>query len=303
MNRPPIAIVGVPSSAGARRGGQEEGPGALRAAGLVASLRERGLDVVDRGDLPGAVYRPDADHPRAQNAELVLRVAGEVAAAVEAASAGGAFPCVLGGDCTITLGVVAGLLRRGPSLGMLYFDADLDLNTPDTTPSGIFDGMVTAHLLGRGHPPLVGCGPRQPLLGESELAFFGYDAAGEGVDPQELLALERSASPRFPVAAVRADPPGAARRALAALAGRTERFLLHFDVDVTETTAVDVPHRNGLSLAAAGAALEVFLASPRCAGLVVTELNPRLDAAGAAVRELADRLAAALSALPVNPPS
>lgn len=291
----PIALLGVPSSAGARRGGQEQGPAALRGAGLVTSLRAHGLEVTDRGDLPRAVYRPDAESPHAQNADLVCHVARQVAAAVAAASAGGAFPVVLGGDCTITIGVLPGL-GLGPGVGLLYLDADLDLNTPDTTPSGIFDGMVTAHLLGRGHPELAHLGPRYPLLDEAHLAFFAYDEAGGGIDPPELAALAASAALRYPAAAVRADPLGTARTALAALEQRVERFLVHFDVDVTDTTAVDVPHADGLPLATAAMILGTFLASGRCAGLVVTELNPQLDPEGTAARRLADSLAATLAA-------
>jgi arginase len=291
-----IDLLGAPSSAGARRRGQEEAPAALRAAGLVAALAARGLAVTDLGDVERAVFRPDTDHPRAQNRRLVARVVRSVAAAVEAASGDGALPLVLGGDCTVTLGVVAGLVRRAPDLGLLYVDGDLDLNTPATTPSGIFDGMVTAHLLGRGEPELARFGPRHPLLAESHLAFFGYDATSGAVDPPELDALAASSTPRFPAERVRAAPLAVAEEALAALSTRADRILVHFDVDVTDTPAVDVPHPGGLSLETALAILGVLLASPQLAGLVVTEHNPRLDPAGVEARRLAAGLAAALPA-------
>ncbi len=150
MSSTQLAIIGVPSSAGARLVGQEEAPSVLRGAGLISSLTELGFDVIDLGDLPKAEFRPDPENPRAQNGGLVCRVARDVAAKVEAASSSGALPIVLGGDCTITIGALAGLLGQGSSLGLLYLDGDLDLNTPDTTSSGVFDGMVTAHILGRG---------------------------------------------------------------------------------------------------------------------------------------------------------
>jgi arginase len=290
-----LAILGVPSSAGARRVGQEGAPSALRAAGLVRSLRDRGIDVVDQGDLPPVTFRPDADHPTAQNLGLVERVAREVSLDVERIRGEDALPVVLGGDCTITLGVVAGLLAEGSSLGLLYFDGDLDLNTPGTSPSGILDGMVTAHLLGRGDRRLAGLGPRCPLLEEADLVYFGYDVGAGGIDRPELSSLGQMATPRFPLEAIRDDPKAAARQALATLEGRVERILVHFDVDVTDTAAVDVPHSGGLSLEDAVEVLELFLASPRCAGLVVTELNPELDADGSVTRRLAGCLAGALT--------
>ncbi len=296
MRQKQLAIIGVPSSAGARLVGQEEAPSALRAAGLIASLTELGFEVIDHGDLPRVEFRPDPENPRAQNGGLVRRVAREVAARVEAASGNGALPVVLGGDCSITIGVLAGLLAQGSSLGLLYFDGDLDLNTPDTTASGIFDGMVTAHLLGRGDSELARIGPRYPLLQESDLVYFGYSESAGAIDPPELLALERSAAQRYPLKAVREDPLATAREALSALENRVERILVHFDLDVTDVSAVDVAHPNGLSLDTAASVLELFLASPKCVGLVLTEFNSRLDGDGSLARRLVADLAGTLAA-------
>lgn len=298
---PRLAILGVPSSAGARRAGQEEGPKALRTAGLVTNLAELGLAVRDGGDLPQVGFRPDPENPRAQNAGLVRQVARAASLGVRAVADGGEMPVVLGGDCTISLGVVAGLLRSDSTLGLLYLDADLDLNTPETTPTGILDGMVTAHLLGRGLAELAGIGPARPLIEESRLTYFGYDESGGGVDPQELAALERSSAPRYPIEAVRRDPRATARAALEELESRADRILVHFDVDVTELPAVDVAHAAGLPLATALAALGVFLSSPACCGLVVTELNPLLDPDGSCARRLATGLAEALAAALLPP--
>jgi len=77
-----------------------------------------------------------------------------------------------------------------------------------------------------------------------------------------------------------------------------ERILVHFDIDVTDTKAVDVPHANGLSLDGAVEALKVFMASPKCAGLVLAEFNPELDADGSVARRLVALLTDGLSALP-----
>jgi len=184
-----FAIIGVPSSAGARRPGQEQAPSALRASGLVDSLEERGVDVFDRGDLPKIVFRPDPENPRKQNLGDVGRVARNVAAELGRARGKETCPVVLGGDCTITIGVVAGLLGQGSSLGLLYLDGDLDLNTPETTPSGIFDGMVTAHLVGRGDQELALIGPEYPLLQESHLVYFGYNVSAGSIDTARTVCV------------------------------------------------------------------------------------------------------------------
>jgi arginase len=290
----PLALIGVPSSAGARRTGQEEGPAAFRAAGLLERLRTKGLEVSDLGDLPSVSFRPDPEHPRQQNLALVVDVVRQVADRVDQALASRRSPLVLGGDCSLSLGVIAGLLRHYRRLGLLYFDADLDLNTPETTPSGVFDGMVLAHILGRGLPELAEIGPRCPLLSEEDIVPFGYDTASGWIDPPELEILERSRMLSYPLARVRADPAAAARDALRRLERRSDAILVHFDVDVMDFPAVDVPHPRGLDAESAFTALEIFVGSPSCAGVVVTELNPVEDPDRAHTARLVDGLVEAL---------
>src|SRR5688572_28300729 len=81
---------------------------------------------------------------------------------------------VLGGDCTVELGTVAGALRGTQSVGVVYIDLDTDLNTPESTSDGALDWMGVAHLLGiRGSlPELVQLGPRTPMLQPDQLLFF-----------------------------------------------------------------------------------------------------------------------------------
>ena len=296
MNLPRLALIGVPSSAGARREGQEEAPAAFRAAGLLERLRAKGLDVVDLGDLPPVSFRPDPEHPRQQNATLVVDVARRAADCVDRALASRRLPLVLGGDCSLSLGVIAGLLRHHLRLGLLYFDGDVDLNTPETTPSGAFDGMVMTHILGRGVAQLAGIGPRRPLLSEEEIILFGYKMEAGGIDPPEVEALERSRMSRYPLARVRADAAAAARDALLRLESRSDAFLVHFDVDVMDLPAADVPHPGGLDAESTFAALSIFLAAPKCAAVVVTELNPTLDPDCSQTAFLVDGLVEALGA-------
>lgn len=298
MNVRELTLIGVPSSAGARRTGQEGAPAALRSAGLAKRLRAKGLDVAESDDLPVVSFRPDPGHPRQQNLDLVLDVARQVADRVDRTLSSRRFPIVLGGDCSLSLGVIAGLLRHHARLGLLYFDGDVDLETPETTPSGIFDGMVLAHVLGRGVPQLAGIGPRRPMLSEEDVVLFGYNLEAGWIDPPELLALERSHLTKYPLSRVRADAAGAAREALLHLEGRSEAFLAHFDVDVMDFPAADVPHAHALDVESAFAALRVFVASPACAALAVTELNVERDPGGAHAERLVRELVEALGAPP-----
>src|SRR6266545_2986209 len=271
-----IALIGVPTSAGSHGPGQEKAPQALRRAGLVEGLRAAGLEVEDHGDLPTARYQAHAAVDRGQR------------------------PLVLGGDCTITLGVVAGFARHGDELGLVYLDGDADLSTPATSRSGVLDSMGVAHLLGEGAPALAGIGPRTPLLAPDRLLLFGYDDPDGLGEPQQAL-LARHAPAAWPATRARAVPGGpraAAAAALAELEARSGTVVVHFDVDVVDSgdlPLANFPHfGQGLSLTDTLACLEAFLASPKLGGLVVTEVNPDHDPGGQLAR-LVDGLVAALA--------
>src|SRR5215470_19798148 len=133
-------MIGVPTSAGAHHAGQDLAPDALRAAGLTDQLTSSGLNVTDAGNLPGAVFATDHANPAARNLGTVARVAGEVADAVESAAGDGSLLLLLGGDCTITIGAVAGLRRLHPGAGLIYLDGDTDIGLPGDG-SGILDSM------------------------------------------------------------------------------------------------------------------------------------------------------------------
>ena len=150
-----LDIIGAPSSAGAYTPGQEQAPQALRAAGLVAALQSRRIEVKDRGDVPGFRWRVDLQHPRAMNADAVATVATAVAGLVAQSLDDGSAVLVLGGDCTVGIGTVAGALAGAANVGLVYVDLDTDLNTPQTTTDGALDWMGVAHMLG---PPGHGAG-------------------------------------------------------------------------------------------------------------------------------------------------
>ena len=108
MSRP-VGVIGVPTSAGAFAPGQEQAPRALREAGLLESLREGGVVVEDRGDRDLWRWRPDRENRRAQNMRAVVEIVRETAGRVAEVAGSGQATLVLGGDCTVGVGTVAGL--------------------------------------------------------------------------------------------------------------------------------------------------------------------------------------------------
>ena len=293
-----LTVIGVPCSAGAHHGGLERGPAALRAAGLLDRLRRGGWEASDAGDLTPRVFTADAAHPQARNRDAVLLACRDVADATGRVIAAGRIPVLLGGDCSITVGAVAGCLAQRPDTGVLYLDGDADLRTPQTTIAGNFDGMVIAALLGEGDPGYAGLARTMPMLPPQRLALLGYDDAD--IDPRERHLLGPPVS-HADGPQVAADPLGAAAAAHAQVEASADAIVVHFDVDAVDSAHLPLAnyphHGKGLTFDTAMTVLHELCASPAFAGLVLTEVNPTHDPGGELLGRYAGGVAAALAGL------
>jgi arginase len=290
-------LIGVPTSAGAHHAGQDLAPAALRQAGLVDRLVKAGVPVTDAGDLPGAKFAVDREHPAARNLDAVVRVAREVADAVADITRSGRRPIVVGGDCTITLGVVAGLRRIHPDVGLAYVDADADLNDSGSA-TGILDATGVAHLLGQGADELAALDGEPPLLSADRIALVGTDP--REVSAEQRAFLTAAGISQAGAAEFSADPEGTARAALAALARSAGPVIVHFDVDLVDSGDLPLgnfPHYGtGVLFDHAVRGLRVLLADPACAALVLTEVNPTHDPDGSLLGLYAAGIADAFTA-------
>ena len=274
MNFRYLHLIGAPSSAGAYAAGQEKAPTAFRRHGLVAALSKAGLQVHDRGNIDRFRWRPDLANLKAMNVDVVRRVALSVADQVaDALTANGAV-LVLGGDCTVELGTVAGAVRGSESVGLVYIDFDADLNPPEES-DGALDWTGIAHLLDipGAAPQLVTLGPRRPLLSPSDVLLFAVENVTDG----EEETIRSQSIRKISLQEVKADPREAARQALA-WASRYERLLIHFDVDVLTYVecpiAENVRRCEGLRLEEIGRVLGILLKAPNWRALTITEANP-----------------------------
>jgi arginase len=285
-------LTGVPTSAGAHHAGQDKAPAALRAGGLVDRFRAAGISVTDNGDLTGSVFSVDHAHPEARNLTAVVKVAREVADAVAGQVEDGQRPLIVGGDCTITLGVVAGFRRVHPDVGLAYVDGDADLGES----SGILDGSGVAHLLGYGEPELAGLAGPPPLLHPSRLAIVGCDPREVTDRGRRFLADNGVSYTEGPE--LIADPEAAGRKVLRALAGGGP-IIVHFDVDVVDSGDLPLgnfPHYDsGVRLEHVVRCLRVLLRHPSCAALVLTEVNPTYDGDGSLLDRYLEGLTSALA--------
>jgi len=290
-----IALIGAPSSAASLALGTEKAPGALRAAGLIERLQSAGFDVTDYGDCAPRLFADDEEHRRARNLTQIVAGLNDLKARTEIAAKTGALVLVLGGDCAQAVGLLTGARRYYKHINLLWFDRDADLNTPATTPSGRIDGMVVAHIIGKGAPELVRFWGEPPLVREPDITLFGV----ERLDPPEQEFLSKA-----PLRCIRASDiqvKGAASSALDALThlhADTREFVVHLDLDVItqdEFPAVVVPGAGGLRFDDVRAALKEFARSKNLVGLEIAQFNPDKDANGDCARKIVELLVEALS--------
>jgi arginase len=291
-----VTLVEAPTSAGGYSPGQEDGPRALLEAGLVERLEAAGVAVRHGGQVIPFRWQPDPDNPRAANAGAVVDRAGHVADLVRSAPAED-MVVVLGGDCTVGVGTVAGLLQRVRRLGLVYVDRHADLNVPDSTVDGALDWMGVAHMLDvdgvvDGLAALAG---RRPMLSSGQVSFLGL---GPYTDFEAEVLIDRRL-PLLDVERAASDPRGSARAALSPLEA-CDALAIHFDVDLVDfldaPLAENTDRGTAPSLAACGEILIELLADARARALTVTEFNPHHGAQdGETTQRLLEALVVALS--------
>jgi arginase len=294
-----IVVVGSPTALGGQFGGMEATPGELRRAGLVDRLvargERRGVRWVDHGDVTNDPGWMSDDDPRARNrariCDYLPRLAKHVVVALAHAGPDARL-LALGGDCTSHAGALAGLRRagRGARLGLAWFDAHGDFNTPDTTPSGDVWGMPFAMACGRGDTDLVAA-VDGPTVRATDAALLG----GQVLDEMESRALALSGVAQFGPATL-ADPAG--RAALAAWAGvvsaRVDGWYIAVDLDAIDASSglsVAMPEHGGLDLATALLAIGIVAGSGPVVGFGATAAMARPDIDFAPTADAIARLA------------
>jgi arginase len=175
-------IVEAPSHLGLRAAGVEALPEALLGAGFAKRLGAR------RGTrLAPPPFDPTIDAGTGLlNPHGLVDYAPRLADAVGAVLDQGAFPIVVGGDCTILLGITLALCRRG-RYGLLFCDGHADFYQPEAEPTGEAASMELALITGRGPDLVTDLEGRHPLLRDEDVVVFGFrdadHATAEGSRP------------------------------------------------------------------------------------------------------------------------
>ena len=291
-----VAILGVPMDLGSDRRGVDMGPSAIRYAGLEAAIRATGRACRDDGDLsvprPEPLARQDSAGDTASHIEEIISVCGSVRDRVGALIAEGTLPVILGGDHSISIGTVSGAAEAA-EIGVLWFDAHGDFNTPQTSPSSNVHGMSLAALLGIGS--FDGDAISATNLDQENVALIGI----RELDPEESDQLRESDINVYTMAEV--DERGLAdvtRDAIEQVSRAHGGVHVSLDMDVldpTEAAGVGTPVRGGVTYREAHIAMEqVATLGERLRSFDVVEVNPTLDTENATAELAVELTASAL---------
>jgi arginase len=212
VNHQPIVLLSAPYDSG--HYGKRMGAGPLALAGAADRLRERGHPVREQS----LSVRPEWQ----AELETAFELHRLIAVATTGARAAGEVPVLLSGNCNATLGVLAGLSASVPRLGLVWFDAHGDFNTPETDANAYLDGQGLAMITGRGWPALTASVPGFHALPDDRVLMIGTRA----LDEREAGPLHESGITTLAPAQARDSTA-----AIAAFAERVDAVHIHLDLD------------------------------------------------------------------------
>lgn len=288
-----IEIIGVPVDLGAGRRGVDMGCSAIRIAGLEQRLEALGHKVLDGGDID--VQIPETQRVgagRLRYKQAILAQSDALRQRVEKSLAEGRMPLVLGGDHSLAIGSIAGtsnhFAREGEPVGLIWFDAHGDANTPDTTPSGNIHGMSLAVSIGLGDSELVNLGGRSPKIQPRHAVLIGV----RDLDPGERENLKRANVNVYTMRDV--DERGmrdVLDEAIKIASDGTAGIHLSFDLDVLDpedAPGTGTPVRGGITYREAHLAMEMLSDRAQIVAIDLVEVNPVLDTQNATAILAAD---------------
>jgi arginase len=277
-----VSILGVPLGFGSSLAGVDIGPAALRVARLNQRIAQLGYEVRDLGDM--RIARPQSVEGQAGNVKYldeISIVCEELAAEVRNILGAGELPLVLGGDHSIAIGSIAGVSsffrEHNQTLGLIWFDAHADMNTPETSPSGNIHGMPLSTLLGYGATQLTHVAGFAPKLEPRFCAHIG----ARDIDQGERELIRRLGMRFFTMREIDERGMSVCMDEAIGIASRASGgYCVTFDVDALDPG--DAPGsgtlvRGGLTYREAHLGMEKIAEAGGMRSLEIVEINTALD--------------------------
>lgn len=269
-----IAIIGVPIDFGQNKRGVDMGPSAIRYASLVEELQNLDYHVSDFGNISVPLRSTTVQNKNLKNLSEIEEVCEVLKEDVSKIIEKNKFPIILGGDHSIAIGTVAGITKKYTNLGVIWFDAHGDMNTPETTPSGNIHGMSLAVLLGYGELSLVRIAGN--VLKSENVVIIG----ARSLDIGEQNFIKEKGIKVYTMHEI--DKLGMCQVIEQSLAYLSHCEGIHVSLDLDGLDPSDAPGvgtqvEGGITYREGHLAMEMMAESRRVVSLELVEVNPILD--------------------------
>jgi arginase len=262
-----IDLLEVPYDSGHRNLRMGSGPEHFLKNGLQSSLEKEGHQVSLKQIESASGFRSEISTAFELNRILAKRVRS----AVEQNH----FPLVLAGNCNCAVGILAGL--DSDNVGLIWYDAHGDFNTPETTRSGFLDGMALAMVTGRCWSHLAASVSNFRPLPEDKVLLVG----ARDFDPEEGELLKHSEIHHIPSSSVNnKDFEERLQSSLLALQKKVQNVYVHIDLDVLdpqEAPANQFGASGGLSVEQAESSIRLICRHLPLRALSVAAYDPEYD--------------------------
>ena len=300
-----VGILGVPLGFGAGQTGSELGVNAMRlttfrGSKLSQHIREMGFVVNDHGDAWIVQPANEEDTGNPKHLAEMLASSANIIEKVSAMLDNDEFPIILGGDHAIAIPTFSAIAnhykQQGTEIGLIWFDAHADINTPETSPSGNIHGMPLATILGHGNEELVNLCGYAPKLNPKYFAHVG----ARDVDPGERSQIEKLGLRDNFFTMSDIDKRGMAEcveDAIAIASKAPGGYAVTFDIDMIDprfAPGSGTLVRGGTTYREAHLALEMIAAHGGMRSFEIVEVNPLLDQSNITVELACELILSAL---------
>lgn len=304
-----VGLVGVPLGFGAGKPGSELGVSAIRLAEfrgkrISGHIKDLGYEVTDHGDVE--IDTPDFESGEKQKPKYfseILSSSERMAEKLRTILADGHIPVIIGGDHSIAAGTFSGISSHfrsaGEEIGLIWFDAHADMNTPDTSPSGNAHGMPLSTLLGFGAPEMVELEGFSPKLDKRYLAHIGGRDLDDG---ERMLVHELGIRDQFFTMSDidRRGMTNCVKAAIEIASKAPAGYAVTFDVDVIDprfAPGSGTLVRGGITYREAHVALEMIAEHGGLRSFEIVEVNPTLDRSNITAKLAGELILSALGKL------
>lgn len=310
-----VSITYVPADCGSVIPGKSKAPKAFRDVGIVSKLKNAGFSVAEHHalDAPAeysiAAFSPGGVRNEETNIQVCQKVHQTISENLSKSATHPPFQLILGGECGMLPAVLSAhwtyAHSQSPSkrVGLIYIDADTDLNSPtDPNSSGNLAGMNMTHLLqcsGALQSMKEFSRPSgEPVCDASNTVLFGINMMFPGNKPEHFGYLLDNNYKVVSSASVASNPEHSAREALKYIEERVDIIMVHLDVDAIDPKMfplANLPNFTGVTFEAMMKALRVILGSEKAVGLTIAEVNPDHDPKLEMVERLTDEIVGMLA--------